>query len=94
MINDLWLVFVSSSFTHVNQLPSVFLGNEDVYHLKWMHLHRGEPKRCYCGMNDFISFLSSSLFLFLGHWFKLTERQYVDLSDFGITEEMQKPAAH
>ncbi|CAF4459923.1 unnamed protein product, partial [Adineta steineri] len=26
------------------------------------------------------------------HWFKLTERQYVDLSDFGITEEMQKPA--
>lgn len=25
-------------------------GNEDVYHLKWMHLHRGEPKRCYCGM--------------------------------------------
>ncbi|CAF4414616.1 unnamed protein product, partial [Adineta steineri] len=24
--------------------------NEDVYHLKWMHLHRGEPKRCYCGM--------------------------------------------
>jgi hypothetical protein len=30
----------------------------------------------------------------LGHWFKLTERQYVDLSDFGITEEMQKPAAH
>jgi hypothetical protein len=32
--------------------------------------------------------------LFLGHWFKLTERQYVDLSDFGITEEMQKPAAH
>ncbi|CAF4558307.1 unnamed protein product, partial [Rotaria magnacalcarata] len=51
--------------------------NEDVYHLKWMHLHRGEPKRCYCG-----------------HWFKLTERQFVDLSDFGITEEMQKPAAH
>lgn len=32
--------------------------------------------------------------LSLGHWFKLTERQYVDLSDFGITEEMQKPAAH
>jgi len=31
---------------------------------------------------------------FLGHWFKLVERQYVDLSDFGITEEMQKPAAH
>ncbi len=30
----------------------------------------------------------------VGHWFKLTERQYVDLSDFGITEEMQKPAAH
>jgi len=32
--------------------------------------------------------------LFSGHWFKLVEREYVDLSDFGITEEMQKPAAH
>ena len=32
--------------------------------------------------------------LSVGHWFKLTERQYVDLTDFGITEEMQKPAAH
>jgi cytochrome c oxidase subunit 5b len=41
--------------TYSNQLFSVFLGNEDVYHLKWMHLHRGEPKRCYCGMNDFLS---------------------------------------
>jgi hypothetical protein len=29
-------------------------GNEDVYHLKWMHLHRGEPKRCYCGMRHII----------------------------------------
>ena len=38
--------------------------------------------------------LSLSLSLSVGHWFKLTERQYVDLTDFGITEEMQKPAAH
>jgi hypothetical protein len=30
----------------------------------------------------------------IGHWFKLTEKQYVDLTDFGITEEMQKPPAH
>ncbi len=58
-----------------------------------MHLHRGEPKRCYCGRNDFIDY-PIEYFIFLGHWFKLTERQYVDLSDFGITEEMQKPAAH
>ncbi len=41
-------------FIHSNQLSSTFLGNEDVYHLKWMHLHRGEPKRCYCGMNEFL----------------------------------------
>jgi hypothetical protein len=40
------------------------------------------------------SFIIIFYILFLGHWFKLTERQYVDLSDFGITEEMQKPAAH
>jgi len=58
-----------------------------------MHLHRGEPKRCYCGMNEFLLLRHHHL-LFAGHWFKLTERQYVDLSDFGITEEMQKPAAH
>ncbi|CAF0826888.1 unnamed protein product [Rotaria sp. Silwood1] len=74
----------NSSADNPNLLPScndkrlmACICNEDVYHLKWMHLHRGEPKRCYCG-----------------HWFKLTERQFVDLSDFGITEEMQKPAAH
>jgi hypothetical protein len=79
MINDLWLAFVClfNLLIYHKQLFFLFLGNEDVYHMKWMHLHRGEPKRCYCG-----------------HWFKLTERQYVDLSDFGITEEMQKPAAH
>ncbi|CAF1021124.1 unnamed protein product [Rotaria sordida] len=74
----------NSTAENPNLLPScndkrlmACICNEDVYHLKWMHLHRGEPKRCYCG-----------------HWFKLTERQFVDLSDFGITEEMQKPAAH
>ncbi|CAF3412510.1 unnamed protein product [Rotaria socialis] len=74
----------NSSAENPNLLPScndkrlmACICNEDVYHLKWMHLHRGEPKRCYCG-----------------HWFKLTERQFVDLSDFGITEDMQKPAAH
>ena len=63
-----------------------------------MHLHRGEAKRCYCGMIDRVFFCFIFYFMFhtdfLGHWFKLTERQYVDLSDFGITEEMQKPAAH
>ncbi len=59
-----------------------------------MHLHRGEPKRCYCG-NEYIYFFFIIFnHLVLGHWFKLTERQFVDLSDFGITEEMQKPAAH
>ncbi|CAF0942271.1 unnamed protein product [Rotaria sordida] len=74
----------NSTAENPNLLPScndkrlmACICNEDVYHLKWMHLHRGEPKRCYCG-----------------HWFKLTERQFVDLSDFGITEDMQKPAAH
>ena len=62
-----------------------------------MHLHRGETKRCYCGMIELIYLkvkCSFFVLLFVGHWFKLTERQYVDLSDFGITEEMQKPAAH
>ena len=63
-----------------------------------MHLHRGEPKRCYCGTFEQFFFLTQlNLYywiLSLGHWFKLTERQYVDLSDFGITEDMQKPAAH
>jgi len=64
-----------------------------------MHLHRGEPKRCYCGTRMFFFLLLSfgkfeMKSLFSGHWFKLVEREYVDLSDFGITEEMQKPAAH
>ena len=72
----------------------LFIGNEDVYHLKWMHLHRGEAKRCYCGMFNKLPLSSSIVFFSIGHWFKLTERQYVDLSDFSITEEMQKPAAH
>ena len=37
---------------YVSKKMSASTGNEDVYHLKWMHLHRGEPKRCYCGTNE------------------------------------------
>ncbi|UJR10442.1 hypothetical protein I4U23_014646 [Adineta vaga] len=47
----------NSTSENPNLLPScndkrlmACICNEDVYHLKWMHLHRGEPKRCYCGM--------------------------------------------
>lgn len=50
---DYWLVSVSDALCKrilTWNLGNVLLGNEDVYHLKWMHLHRGEPKRCYCGM--------------------------------------------
>ena len=92
----------NSSPENPNLLPSsndsrlmACICNEDVYHLKWMHLHRGEAKRCYCGtLTNSIRRRFHLHWLVLGHWFKLTERQYVDLSDFGITEEMQKPAAH
>ena len=47
----------NKSFFFVSSISMMILlvGNEDVYHLKWMHLHRGEAKRCYCGMN--ISFI-------------------------------------
>ncbi|CAF0848745.1 unnamed protein product [Didymodactylos carnosus] len=74
----------NSSPENANLVPSAFdkrligcVCNEDVYHIKWMYVHKGEPKRCYCG-----------------HWFKVVERTWPDLTDFGITPEMLQPQHH
>jgi len=61
MINVLSVVYVTKMF----------------FHIKWMFVHKGEPKRCYCG-----------------HWFKIVERTWPDLTDFGMTPDMLKPQAH
>jgi len=74
----------NSSPENANLLPSAHdkrligcICNEDVFHIKWMFVHKGEPKRCYCG-----------------HWFKIVERTWPDLTDFGMTPDMLKPQAH